>query len=205
LLALAATSLLPRQAQAQRWLQTATVEAQVETDGIARALLDTLINAARYTEDFELRRSPQDPQTYTVDQLQDQLINEGGYALQSANTVFISYRFEARSSSYTEKITDMYFVYRSMTGEEEDVPILYVDGNNATVQNIIRSRGTNIEGNLAAIETFNDQLLFAKIANPRKDNGVNIVRIGGKEVRGDSRMFEVEKRKLFSKVVRLTY
>ena len=211
MVAVAGLALMPEQATAQRWSQRAQIVANVPADGVMATLRDTLISVARRNPDLQLRRAPDDPTTYAVDELQDVLIDESAIALNNANTVYVDYAFQYRSSNFSEEITSLYFQYQNQTGEGEDTPIFYVDATQPAVQRVLRQKGTyeyDRDGNpknLSEIVPFVNQLQFARIANPRRSDDVDITEIGGQVVRGDDRAFERQKRQLFNKVLELTY
>jgi hypothetical protein len=125
--------------------------------------------------------------------------------------VYVTYEFRYRSSNFQEKITSLYYVYQSGTGEEEDIPVFYVDATQPAVQRILRQTGTyeydeyGNPKNLSEIVPFANQLQFARIANPRRSDEVEITKIGGRTVRGDDRAFQRQKMDLFRKVVEFTY
>lgn len=189
--------LSPSDAQAQRWLQTSQLISPIESDGPARALMDTLIQVIDRTEGVEIQRSPQSSETFTLDELRDKLIDEAGIGLTSANNVFIDYRFEIENRGFEESIESFQFVYRPPGGAQEDIQMLYVDASEPWVRNVLNNKGTTLTTNEAALRTFSDQLSFARMVQDGK-----IVEIAGETVREG---FEAKKRQLVQKIQRLTY
>jgi len=195
---LAALLFAPQQAQAQRWLQTTQVIAPIENDGPTRALLDTLINVIEGSDSLTIRRSPQNRTNMTVSDLQDELLDSEGIGISSASHVFLDYRFAVDRDGFEESITHMYFIFRP-SGNEEDIPIMYLKAKDEWVRNVLRQKGTTLRTNEAALKPFRDQLSFARIV---REQGVQIVEIGDRKVREG---FADKKRDLVAKIQRLTY
>jgi hypothetical protein len=196
LLAFALLAMTPSDATAQRWLQTTQLLSPIETDGPARALLDTLVQVMERKEEIQIKRSRDDSEPMSLSELREELIDEG-FGLTSANNVFIDYRFEIRNRGFEESIESMQFVYRSPGGAEEDIQMMYVDTSKPWVKNILRNKGTTLTTNEAALRTFSDQLAFARMVQDGQ-----IVEIAGETVREG---FEAKKRQLVQKIQRLTY
>lgn len=186
----------PSEAQAQRWLQTTQLITPIQNDGPTRALLDTLVQVLERKDNAQVKRAPDDSETLGLSGLRDKLINESGIGLGSASHVFIDYRFEIENRGFEESIEAFQFVYRPGEGEE-DIQMMYVDGNEKWVQNILDNKGTTLRTNQAALKTFSDQLAFA-----RMQDGGKIVEISDQTVREG---FEAKKRNLVQKITRLTY
>ena len=187
----------PSESLAQRWLQTSQLITDVDTDGPARALLDTLVQVVERSDTIEVRRSRDASETMTVSSLRDQLINGPGIGLTSANKVFIDYRFEIGNQGFEESIQGLQFIFRPPTGDEEDVQMLYLDTSDPWVRSILNNKGTTLTTNEAALRTFKDQLSFARTVRDAQ-----IVEIAGEPVREG---FEAKKRSLVQKIQRLTY
>ncbi len=199
-LALAFTFFLsPREAQAQRWLQTTQVIAPVESDGASRALLDTLINVIDRSDSLMIKREPDAMSRTPVNELEDQLLNESGIGLTSANYAFIDYRFEVNRDGFKEQITELYFIFRPAGSGEEDIPIMYLNAKDEWVSDVLLNKGTTLVTNEAALKPFGDQIAFAKIVRERD---AQIVEIGDRKVRDG---FEAKKRNLVDKITRLSY
>ncbi|HHP7236818.1 hypothetical protein [Longibacter sp.] len=189
----------PQDANAQRWLQTTQVIAPVQSETPTRALLDTLINVIDRSDSLAIKRAPDDPSRTAVSQLEDELLNQEGIGLSSANYVFIDYRFEVNRDGFEERITDLFFIYRPPGTGEEDIPIMYLSARDAWVDDVLRNKGTTLVTNEAALKPFGDQIAFAKIVRERD---ARIVEIGDRTVRDG---FEAKKRNLVDKITRLSY
>lgn len=189
----------PSEATAQRWLQTAQVLTPISSDGPTRALLDTLVQVIERREGAMVKRTPESPESLTLSELRDKLINEQGIGLTSANFAFIDYRFEIENRGFEETIESFQFVYRPPGGTQEDIQMLYVDTNKPWVDQILKNKGTTLRSNQAALLTFADQLAFARTI---QNNEAKIVEIADETVREG---FEAKKRKLRRKITRLTY
>lgn len=185
----------PQEANAQRWLQTAKLVSPIQSDGPVRPLLDTLVQVMERKDGVMVKRTP-DSNPMGLSELRDKLINESGVGLQSANNVFIDYKFEIKNRGFQETITSLQFIYRP-TGEGEDIQMMYVDTSKPWVKDVLRNKGTTLTTNEAALETFSDQLAFARM----EQNG-QIVEIANQTVREG---FEAKKRQLVQKIRRLTY
>jgi len=188
---------VPQEAEAQRWLQTSQLITDVENDGPARALLDTLVQVAERRDNVEFRRSRDADETMTLSTLRDQLIDGPGIGLTSANKVFIDYRFEIDNQGFQESIQGLQFIFRPATGNEEDVQMMYLDASDPWIRTVLNKKGTTLTTNEVALRTFKDQLAFARIVR-----NAQIVEIAGDPVREG---FEAKKRSLVQKIQRLTY
>jgi hypothetical protein len=190
-------ALSPPEATAQSWLQTSQLIKNVRSDGPARVLLDTLMQVVERREDIKVRRTADAEESLTLPQLRDQLINGPGLGLTSANKVFINYRFEIRNRGFEESIESFQFLFRPPSGNEEDIQMLYVDVSKPWVESVLQNKGTNLVTNEAALQTFKDQLSFARTVQDAQ-----ITEIAGNPVREG---FEAKKRNLVQKIQRLTY
>lgn len=197
LLTFGIAAISPPDATAQRWLQTSQLIKNVRSDGPARALLDTLVQVVERKEDIKIRRTADAAETLTLSQLRDELINGPGLGLTSANKVFINYRFEIRNRGFEESIESFQFLFRPPSGNEEDIQMLYVDASETWVKSILQNKGTSLVTNEAALQTFKDQLSFARTVRDAQ-----ITEIAGDPVREG---FEAKKRNLVQKIQRLTY
>lgn len=191
--------ILPRDAQAQRWLQTTQVIAPVEADTPTRALLDTLVNVIDRSDSLMVKRSPEDATRMPVRELENMLLDQEGVGLSSANNVFIDYRFEVNRDGFRERVTELFFIFRPPGTGEEDIPIMYLSGNDEWVADVLLNKGTTLVSNEAALRPFGDQIAFAKIVRQRS---TRIVEIGDRTVRDG---FEAKKSQLVDKIMRLTY
>ena len=190
--------IMPRDAQAQRWLQTTQVIAPVEMDEPTQALLDTLVNVIDQSDSLMVKRSPDSATRIPVSELENELLNSG-IGLTSANNVFIDYRFEVNRDGFEESITELFFIFRPPGTGEEDIPIMYLSANDDWVRDVLRNKGTTLVTNEAALRPFGDQIAFAKIVRQRD---ARIVEIGDRTVRDG---FDAKKRQLVEKITRLTY
>jgi len=190
--------IMPRDAQAQRWLQTTQVIAPVEMDEPTQALLDTLVNVIDQSDSLMVKRSPDSATRIPVSELENELLNSG-IGLTSANNVFIDYRFEVNRDGFEESITELFFIFRPPGTGEEDIPIMYLSANDDWVRDVLRNKGTVLVTNEAALRPFGDQIAFAKIVRQRD---ARIVEIGDRTVRDG---FDAKKRQLVEKITRLTY
>ena len=197
LLAFGVAAMSPPEATAQRWLQTSQLIKNVRSDGPARALLDTLVQVIERRDGVEVRRTSDAPETLTLSELRDELINGPGLGLTSANKVFINYRFEIRNRGFEESIQSFQFLFRPPSGNEEDIQMLYVDASDPWVKGVLQNKGTSLTTNEAALQTFKDQLSFARTVRDAQ-----ITEIAGDPVREG---FEAKKRNLVQKIQRLTY
>ena len=193
---LALLSVSTPDAQAQRWLQTTQLITPIQSDGPTRALLDTLVQVLDRKDGVEVKRTPDDSETFSLSGLRDKLINEAGIGLGSASHIFIDYKFEIENRGFEESIEAFQFVYRAGEGQE-DIQMMYVDATDKWVKSILKNKGTALRTNQAALKTFSDQLAFARM----QENG-KIVEISGQTVREG---FEAKKRNLVQKITRLTY
>ncbi len=182
--------------KAQRWLQTSQLFVELERDGPARALLDTLVQVIGRKDSIKVKRSPQSNEKLSLSELKDELINGPGIGLNSASHVFIDYKFMIQNRGFEESIEAFKFIFRQGTASE-DVQMMYLDASQPWVDEILRNKGTSLRSNQAALKTFSDQLAFARM----HENG-KIVEISGNTVREG---FERKKRKLVEKITRLTY
>jgi len=188
----------PTEAEAQRWLQTSQLIVPVEADTPTRALLDTLVQVIRRKDSVMVRRSPDNPATMSVTDLENKLISGPGIGLSSASHVFIDYKFMIGNRGYEESVEAFQFLYRQGQGRE-DVQMLYIEADKPWVQQILRNKGTTLRTNQAALKTFSDQLSFARMQD---NDGAQVTEIAGKAVRTG---FDAKKKKLVEKITRLTY
>ncbi len=189
-------TLMPHEANGQRWLQTSQLFVPIENDTPTRALLDTLVQVIGRRDSIEIRRSPDASKSFTLSKLRNKLINGPGIGLTSASHVFIDYRFMIENRGFEESIEGFHFVFRAGKGQE-DIPMMYIDADKKWVDEVLRNKGTTLTTNEAALKTFSDQLAFA-----RMEGGGKIVEIAGETVR---KGFEAKKRSLVQKIRRLTY
>jgi len=188
----------PRDAQAQRWLQTTQVIAPVEAEMPTRALLDTLLNVIDRSDSLMVKRSPEDATRMPISELENTLLDQG-IGLSSANNVFIDYRFEVNRDGFRERVTELFFIFRPPGTGEEDIPIMHLSGNDDWVADVLLNKGTTLVSNEAALRPFGDQIAFAKIVRQRS---TRIVEIGDRTVRDG---FDAKKNQLVDKIMRLTY
>jgi len=189
--------LVPQDATAQLWLQTSRIATPVE-QGPIRVFLDTLVTVME-RKNVRVSRTPSQSETMTVSSLRNQLIEEEGVGLNSANHAFIDYRFTIDDgSSFQQEISALHFVYRPGPGQA-DISILYLDARSGWVDQLLYNKGTSLDTNEAALIPFDRHLGFAQIARPQESE---IVEIGGETIREG---FHQKKEALIRKVERLTY
>lgn len=187
----------PQEANGQLWLQTARVVSSVE-NGPVRVLLDSLAAVAERKK-IDVKRSPDADAEITVSELQEQLINEEGIGIGSANHVFIDYRFTiASGGGFEQQVAALYFVFRPGPNQN-DIPILYLDARTSWVKKVLENKGTDLQTNQAALIPFRRHLGFAHVA---RHETTQIVELGGETIREG---FEEKKEALIQKVQRLVY
>jgi hypothetical protein len=187
----------PRPANGQLWLQTARVVTPVE-QGPVRVMLDSLTSVLE-RRGLEVSRSPEQDTTMAIPALRNQLIEEEGIGIRSANHALIDYRFSIESGqSFRQQVSHLHFVFRPGPNQA-DVSVLYLDARTAWMRQFLHNKGMTLTSNQAAFIPFHRHLGFAEIA--RQDDA-QIVEIGGETVREG---FHEKKEALLRKVERLTY
>lgn len=188
----------PQEAKGQLWLQTARVVTPVG-DGAVQAFLDTSVAVAERREDIELRRAPNQDETFSVSELQSRLIDDAGIGVGSANRVFLGYRFFLDSSGgFQEEITDAHFVFRPGPNQS-DIPVIYLDAEDQWAREVINKKGTSLLTNEAAMIPFRRHFRFSELA---RDEETQIVEVAGQTVREG---FDERKEALLQKVEELMY
>lgn len=198
-LALVLLLFVPTEAQAQRWLKTTQMIAPVEADTPTRALLDTLVSVIDRTDSLMVKRSPDATEKLPVESLREMLINQEGIGLTSANQVFINHRFEVDRDGFTERVTELFFVYRPPSAGEEDIPIMYLNATSDWVRRTLTENGTTLASNEAAMMPFSDQLAFVRLL---RGQNVQIVQVGNRTVREG---FGTKERNLIDQITQLSY
>lgn len=184
-------------AHGQLWLQTARVVSPVER-GPVRALLDT-VQAVAERKNVAVKRSPNADTEGPMSELQDQLIREEGIGIGSANHVFIEYRFTIGSGGgFEQEVSVLHFVFRPGPNQN-DIPILSLDGRAPWMKKILENKGTGLPTNEAALIPFHRHLDFSHVARHEK---TTVVEIGGRTIREG---FQEKKLALIQKVQRLVY
>ena len=194
LLVLLGLAAAPADAQT-RWLQTVEVIAPVDEYSATGVLLDSLVQAARRGH-ITVRREP-DGAAMTFSALEDRLLDEG-LDFTSANRVFLAYRLEATQRGFTSQIESFYFIYRPDGDEGLDLPILYIEGGQPAVEEMLMSGGTRLETNEAAVEPFYDQVTFHQLQDAA------VVSVGGRVIR-DPAQAQAERQRLLATVRRFIY
>jgi hypothetical protein len=189
----------PRDAHAQRWLQTTQVVAPVEAESPTRALLDTLVNVIDRSDSLMVKRSPDAAVRMPAEELRNTLIDSEGIGLASANKVFIDYRFEVNRDGFEERVTELFFIYRPVGAGEEDIPIMHLSVTDDWVREVLQNKGTTLVTNEAALKPFGDQIAFAKIT---RTHDVQVVKVGNRTVREG---FRTKERNLIDRITRLSY
>jgi hypothetical protein len=194
LLVLLGLAAAPADAQT-RWLQTVEVIAPVDAYSATGVLLDSLVQAARRGH-ITVRREP-DGAAMAFSALEDRLLDEG-LDFTSANRVFLAYRLEATQRGFTSQIESFYFIYRPDGDEGLDLPILYIEGGQPAVEEMLMSGGTRLETNEAAVEPFYDQVTFHQLQDAA------VVSVGGRVIR-DPAQAQAERQRLLATVRRFIY
>ena len=195
-LALVVLSAAPAQAQS-RWLKTIEVITPVNEDLITSALLDTLVTVID-RNDIAVKRSPEDEAETSLEELDNQILDEG-LDYSSATHVFITYQYEATQLGLDTNILSMYFIFRPFEGNENDIPILYLDATHPSVRNTLISNGTQLRVNEAAFLPFWDQLMINKLPSESQ-----LVAVGGEIIR-DPAEAEQEKAQLLNTIRQFMY
>jgi hypothetical protein len=196
LLGLAAGLAAAAPAAAQtRWLQTVEVIAPVDEHRPTGALLDSLVQVAERGR-VPVRREP-DGADQSFAALEDQLLNDG-LDFTSANRVFLNYRLEATQRGFTSEIESFFFIYRPDGADGLDIPILYVDGHDPAVAELLMNGGMRLETNEAAMEPFYEQVTFHRLRD------ATVVAVGGRVIRDEARA-EAERRRLLAAVQQFIY
>lgn len=186
-----------RPAHGQLWLQTARVVTPVQ-QGPLRVMLDSLTSVLE-RRNLEVRRSPEADTTMPVSALRNRLIEEQGIGVNSANYVFIDYRFTiGNEGSLEQQFTNVHFVFRPGP-TQSDVSVLSLDTQADWVRSFLREKGTVLPTNEAAFIPFRRHLEFPEVV--RRDR-TQIVEIGGQTVREG---FQERKEALIRKMEWLTY
>jgi hypothetical protein len=188
----------PQPAQGQLWLQTSRLITPVE-DGPVRVFVDTLV-AVMERKKLKVKRSPEGKQSFTIEELRTELIDEAGIGLSSGvNHAFVDYRFTIDDGSdFRQRVSSIHFVFRPGPGQS-DISVMYLDAQQPWVTQLLRNKGTDLPTNEAALIPFHRHLGFARIARQEE---TQIVEIGGQTVREG---FTERKEALIRKVERLTY
>lgn len=188
---------IPVQAQS-RWLKTVEVITPVSDEQITGPLLDSLVTVAS-RNDIPVKRSPEDEEEISMQQLDNQLLDEG-LDYSSATHVFVTYQYEASQLGLTTNILDMYFIFRPAGGfDENDIPILYLDATHPSIRNTLISSGTQLRVNEAAFLPFWDQLMINKL--PQESQ---VVAEGGEIIR-DSEEAKAVKAQLLATIRKFMY
>lgn len=198
LLALGLAAAVPASAPASaqtRWLQNVEVIAPVDEHRATGVLLDSLVQVAERSH-LTVRREP-DGAAMSFSSLEDQLLDQG-LDFTSANRVFLKYRLEATQRGFTSDIQSFYFIYRPEGGEGLDLPILYLDGHDPAIQQLLLNGGTTLETNEAAMEPFYDQVTFYSLEDAA------VVQVGGRVIR-DPAQGLAERQRILATVRRFMY
>ncbi|MEF8796469.1 MAG: hypothetical protein V5A22_05355 [Salinivenus sp.] len=186
-----------RPAHGQLWLQTARVVTPVQ-QGPIRVMLDSLTSVLE-RRGLEVRRSPEADTTMPVSALRNRLIEEQGIGINSANYVFIDYRFTiGNEGSLEQQFTNVHFVFRPGP-TQSDVSVLSLDTQADWVRSFLREKGTVLPTNEAAFIPFRRHLSFAEVVH---QDQTRIVEIGGQTVREG---FQERKEALIRKMEWLAY
>ncbi len=190
---------VPRTSPAQVWERTVRLSVPRQIDGPMEALLDTLVHTLERREGAAVRRRPNDSTQKSVSALQNALIDEYGIGILTANTLFVDYRFEVGAYGQLERdVTGLHFLFRPGP-MQEDIPLLYVDAQQAWVQKLLHNKGTALPTNEASLIPFRRHLGFLLMA---RSPDTQVVEIDGEPVREG---FSVKKEALIRQILYLTY
>lgn len=197
-LLLAGLLIVPQHAKGQLWLQTSRIITPAG-DGPMRVLVDSLV-AVMERKNVQVKRSPDAEQTFTIRELENTLIEEAGIGLSSGiNQAFIDYRFTIENEGgFQQNVASIHFVFR-LGPAQSDVPILHLNARQPWVKNFLRSKGTSLSTNEAALILFRHHLGFVHLG---RLESTQIVEIGGETIRDG---FIERKQALIRKVEHLTY
>ncbi|WP_022834364.1 hypothetical protein [Salisaeta longa] len=191
-------------AQAQMWQSSAKVivpVADIEDGYPTRALLDTLISRFQSVDSLKVYRTSDKEEKVSISELESELIDQG-FALSSANSVQIGYKFRYNQGNFSETITDLYFVYRPQGTGQEDIPIMYLDAQRPIVKSVLENSGTQNQSNPFLTNIFADQLAFARIARTKED--ATVVQVAGRDLRSED-VSAREKRQLVQRILDMAY
>jgi hypothetical protein len=179
-----------------QWRQTVQTIVPVEEETVARALLDSVVSVVQ-NQDIPVQKAPRASST-SFKAIKDTL-SEEGLAASSATHMFITYRFSLSSSTFNEKILDLYYIFRP-EGQGEDIPILYLDLREGRLyENLLIERGTRLTSNEATFLPFKQQVGF----NDLRDQ-LAVVRVGNRTIRDTARA-AAEKKRILEVIRDLTY
>ncbi len=179
-----------------RWLQTVELLTPVKDDYVTGALLDTLAAALEHTPE-KLKRTPANGEALTYEALESALLSDG-IDFTSATHLFIGYRLEANQRRFTSDITHFYFIYRPQEIDGIDIPILYLDGSDPVLRDVLTNSGTPLRYNEAALQPFGEQLTFHKLPEG------TVVSVGGRVIR-DPAEAAAEKQRLLETIRRFLF
>lgn len=189
----------PCTTRAQIWKQTGRLATPIQFGGPVEALLDTLVYRLERTEGTTVQRHPERPKRQSVTMVRNELIDEYGIGIITANTLFIDYRFTVGTSGQLERdVTGLQFAFRPGP-LQEDIPLLYVDAQQRWVQKLLFNQGTALPDNEAAVVPFRRSLGFAGLARLPE---TRLVQIDGETIREG---FSVQKEALVRKIQYLAY
>ncbi|MCS3672733.1 hypothetical protein GGP66_000137 [Salinibacter ruber] len=180
-----------------QWRQTVQTIVPVKEKTIARALLDSVVSVVQ-NQDIPVQQAPQASST-SFKAIEDTL-SEEGLAASSATHMFITYRFSLSSSTFNEKILDLYYIFRPEGQGGEDIPILYLDLREGRLyESLLIERGTRLTSNEATFLPFKQQVGF----NDLRDQ-LAVVRVGNRTIRDTARA-AAEKKRILEVIRNLTY
>ena len=145
-----------------------------------------------------MKRAPEDEAEVSLEELDNQILDEG-LDYSSATHVFITYQYEATQLGLETDILSMYFIFRPFEGNENDIPILYLDATHPSVRNTLVSNGTQLRVNEAAFLPFWDQLMINKLPSESQ-----LVTVGGEIIR-DPEEAAQEKAQLLNTIRQFMY
>jgi len=162
------------------WQRTAQVIVPVEEETAVQALVDS---AASLVEQQSIQvRSAPGSERVPLQTLEDRL-SEEGLTVTSATHLFVTYRFSMDRQRVEREISDLHFIYRPAAGQEEDIPLLYLDLSDSRLHTqLLKKRGTPVPSNEAVFVPFLDQIAFHNLQDE-----ATIVRLGNQIIRDEER------------------
>ncbi len=159
-----------------------------------------LIHVAETSDGKHLvKRNSSQEEGMSISALEEELIEEEGIGVRSPSHAILEYRFKFDGTNkFQESIRTIKYIYRS-GASEEDVSLLYLNGQDDWVQNVLYEMGTPTSENLDAEILFRRQLLFTKVS---EESGAQLIEIGNRTVREG---FEQKKKEFVERVYELTY
>ena len=167
---------------AQEWRQTVQVITTIRYDEPLGVFADSLSTFLARHPTTLVRRTAQDPASVPFTDLREQLY-EDGVEVRSVTHALVRYRFAFdRQSQLVETIEDVNFIYRE-DESQADLALLYVDFDDPTIDDFMRTQGIRSPVNMASVTSFRRLLSFPFL---RKNHEMVITEIGGKARRSEA-------------------